>query len=250
MLNVLTILLQLPRVPKVRLQCLPFVRISFLGLVVFLFSFATGATAAPATLPEPSPSAKIQNYDFLILSLSWSPTYCASNAKRAETVQCRNPANRGFVVHGLWPQARDGARLRCQGERSEFSKALFERTLEVFPDLRLAQTQWQKHGQCFGFTPDAYLEMTAKAKSKVIIPENLRAIEAVLSLDPNIIRSGFVAANSGLLRDSLSISCRKSTLVEVLVCLKSDLSGFESCPQVAKRSCPAAMIGIPASTQR
>jgi ribonuclease T2 len=221
-----------------------------LGWVAVFLIFAQASQAVPIATSDGPVSGKIQTYDFFILALSWSPTYCASSAKRGETPQCRNPANNGFVVHGLWPQARDGARLRCQSDRSEFSKALFERALEVFPDLRLAQNQWQRHGHCFGYPADAYLELTARAKSKIAIPDNLRSINTALSLDPDVIRSGFIAANSGLARDSISVSCRKSILVEVLLCLKSDLSGFESCPQVTKRSCPAAMISVPAATQR
>lgn len=226
------------------------IRQVLLGLVAAFLFFAQASQAAPVAASDGAVSNKIQTYDFLILALSWSPTYCAANAKSGETAQCQNPANNGFVVHGLWPQARDGARLRCQADKSEFSKALFERTLEVFPDLRLAQNQWQRHGQCFGFPADAYLELTARAKTKIVIPDNLLSVNAALSLDPDVIRSGFIAANSGLARDSISVSCRKSILVEVLLCLKSDLTGFESCPQVTKRSCSAAMISVPAATQR
>lgn len=221
-----------------------------LGLVAAFLIIAPIVEAAQTSATEPPVNGRSQNFDFLILALSWSPTYCASSAKRGETAQCLNPANRGFVVHGLWPQARDGARLRCESNKDEFSKVLFERTLEVFPDLRLAQNQWQRHGHCFGFAADAYLEIVAKAKAKIVIPESLRSVGAPLSLAPDTIRSSFVTANQGLSRDAMSVSCRKSTLVEVLVCLKSDLSGFEPCPQVAKRSCAAAMIGVPASTFR
>ena len=193
--------------------------------------------------------AKSQNFDYVILALSWSPTYCGANAKRANEQQCQNPANRGFVVHGLWPQANDGARLRCSPDKGEFSKALFERALEIFPDLKLAQSQWQRHGQCFGFAPDAYLERAGAARAKLVIPERFRAIDKPVSLSPDEVSSSFRNSNPGLTSQSLSGSCRASQLVEMLVCRKSDLSGFESCPQVATRTCRATTIELPSASR-
>lgn len=219
---------------------------SLLGLIVAAFISIHFAFAAPIDAGQ----EKAQKFDFVVLALSWSPTYCASSAKRGESAQCQNSIHRGFVVHGLWPQALDGARLRCSAGKSEFSKALFERALEVFPDLYLAQSQWQRHGQCFGFSADAYLERTNVAKSKIVVPDRLRALEQPMSLAAEDLRKEFSRANSGLPLDAISVSCRKSALVEVLICMKSDLSTFESCPQIAKRSCRASSMQIPASPIR
>ena len=220
-----------------------------LALIVIFGGLAPVAIAA-STAPEGSSPQQPQSYDFVILALSWSPSFCASSARRGDSPQCQNPANRGFVLHGLWPQATDGARLRCPANKGQFSKALFERASEIFPDLGLAQSQWQRHGQCFGFAPDAYIEKAAAARGKVIIPEQFRSVKDPVSLPPENIRKSFVSANSGLSPDAFSVSCRKSELVEVLVCLKSDLSGFASCPQVTKRSCRAATIQVPALSLR
>ncbi len=216
-------------------------------LLLQFFQVAVGAAPAVSTSPDPDRPIR---YDFVILALSWSPTYCASSVRRGQTDQCQNPANRGFVVHGFWPQSRDGARLRCAEGRADFSKALFERALQVFPDLDLAEKQFQRHGECFEFSPDSYLDVTAQARSKIVVPDFLRALDRPLSIAPEEIRSAFANSNSGLSRDSISVSCRKSTLVEVLICMKSDLSGFEPCPQVVRRTCRGAMIEVPASLRR
>ena len=37
-------------------------------------------------------------FDFYVLALSWSPTYCLG--ERASPAQCRTATPRGFVVHG------------------------------------------------------------------------------------------------------------------------------------------------------
>lgn len=220
------------------------------GLLVQIVTLLLFAPQGLATAVEVS-SAKPQNslsqsFDYVVLALSWSPTYCASSAKRSKTAQCQNGTNRGFVVHGLWPQANDGSRLRCAPSMGAFSKALFERAVEIFPDVNLAQAQWQRHGQCFGFSADAYLEWTAKARAKLVIPDSFKVIDKPASVAPEKIRTDFVAANIGLQNDSISVSCRKSELVEVLVCLKSDLSNFVPCPLIVKRSCRAPFVQIPA----
>lgn len=214
-----------------------------------LFGLLSAPAFALNGAPDQAGDAKPLNYDYVILALSWSPTYCAAKASRAEEPQCQNQANRGFVVHGLWPQANDGARLRCPAGKGDFSKALFERALQIYPDLKLAQSQWQRHGQCFGFAPDAYLERSAAALAKLVIPERFRAPGKSVALPPDEVSAAFRNANSGLSPQSISVSCRTSRLVEVLVCLKSDLSGFESCPQVAKRTCRATTIEVPTASR-
>ena len=215
------------------------------GIVPILVGLLFGPAYALNGGPDQAGDAKPLNYDYVILALSWSPTYCAAKASRAEEPQCQNQANRGFVVHGLWPQANDGARLRCPAGKSDFSKALFERALQVYPDLKLAQSQWQRHGQCFGLAADAYLERTAQARAKLQLPERFRALDKPLSLPPDELSAAFRNANAGLTMQSISVSCRASRVVGVLVCLKSDLSEFAPCPQVAKRTCRATTIELP-----
>lgn len=220
-----------------------------IALSIMLVALTSSAFAVDGQA-DSRPDGKPQNFDYLILALSWSPTYCAANSRRLDERQCQAPANHGFVVHGLWPQAMDGARLRCPAGKGEFSKALFERTLEIFPDLDLAQMQWQRHGHCFGFAADAYLEKAGAARAKLVIPERFRNVDQIFSLSGEAIRESFVNANSNLTAQSVAISCRKGELVEVLVCLKNDLSSFEPCPQIAQRSCRAATLRIPAAQAR
>ena len=50
-------------------------------------------------------------FDFYVLALSWSPSYCEEAAERGNTgrsqqIQCGRPYS--FVVHGLWPQYERG----------------------------------------------------------------------------------------------------------------------------------------------
>jgi hypothetical protein len=44
-------------------------------------------------------------FDYYVLNLSWSPEFCYSNARNPE---CALDKHFGFIVHGLWPQFRQG----------------------------------------------------------------------------------------------------------------------------------------------
>src|SRR5262245_21113480 len=41
-------------------------------------------------------------FDYYLLSISWSPAFCATHADRVQ--QCGIDTHFGFVIHGLWPQ--------------------------------------------------------------------------------------------------------------------------------------------------
>ena len=52
--------------------------------------------APPQNVPAAPSSA---NFDFYVLALSWSPSYCADNGNRSDArQQCSNGRNYGFVV--------------------------------------------------------------------------------------------------------------------------------------------------------
>src|SRR5690348_18193525 len=79
-------------------------------------------TPRAATAQDPRQNEPGQ-FDFYVLSLSWSPSFCAEAAERGirsanANVQC-GPRPYSFVVHGLWPQYDNGFPEYCQVPRSE-----------------------------------------------------------------------------------------------------------------------------------
>src|SRR4051812_10943277 len=52
-------------------------------------------------------------FDFYVLSLSWSPSFCDAAGERAPKQQC-GARPYSFVVHGLWPQYDRGFPEYCQ----------------------------------------------------------------------------------------------------------------------------------------
>ncbi|WP_446699423.1 ribonuclease T2 family protein [Agrobacterium cavarae] len=85
---------------------------------------ASGPTA-PRTGTPSAPSAQDTaktsetGFDFYVLSLSWSPAFCASDAGRNSRQQCGADRKFGFVVHGLWPQNDQGYPEFCGADKNE-----------------------------------------------------------------------------------------------------------------------------------
>ncbi|MBG1262616.1 ribonuclease T2 family protein [Nostoc commune] len=55
-------------------------------------------------------------FDFYVLTLSWSPDYCAANGSRDQQ-QCGSGRKLGFVLHGLWPQYQAGYPANCSTQK-------------------------------------------------------------------------------------------------------------------------------------
>jgi hypothetical protein len=53
------------------------------------------------------------DFNFYVLSLSWSSGFCATPAGARARGQCNAGADLGFVVHGLWPQYEHGYPSDC-----------------------------------------------------------------------------------------------------------------------------------------
>ncbi len=74
------------------------------------------SSTTKSVAPTPTKGKRIQNtpgdFDFYVLSLSWSPDYCAgSNVNDPQ--QCSIGKKLGFVLHGLWPQYNRGYPADC-----------------------------------------------------------------------------------------------------------------------------------------
>jgi ribonuclease I len=47
-------------------------------------------------------------FDYYLLSLSWSPQHCAERTGPLNDPQCATTRHYNFIVHGLWPQYESG----------------------------------------------------------------------------------------------------------------------------------------------
>lgn len=191
--------------------------------------------------------AAAQSFDYYILALSWSPSWCADKGDRRDGGQCARGANPGFVVHGLWPAQSDGySPTECGPQNRNPTRMALDIAEQVYPSVGLARYQWRKHGTCSGLDPSSYFAAAKTARSMVTIPAPLVAPASNLNTTPQSVERVFSEANPGLRADMMQVACRRDTLTEVRLCVGRDLKSFVTCPAIQRSECRARDIVIPA----
>lgn len=203
-----------------------------------------GALAALllATLPALAgdPAGK---FDFYVLSLSWTPTWCATDAKPDDR-SCQT-VKRRFEVHGFWPEFERGYPQDCEsGEPQWLDRRIHDRVADIMPSLGLAGYQWRKHGICAGLSQSDYFALMRRAFDAVKVPAILADPATELRLSPAKVEEAFVAANPGLSTGALAVTCRQGMLDEVRVCLTKALA-VRPCPEVDRDACPLSTVRVP-----
>lgn len=171
------------------------------------------ATAAPAAKPA-------GNFDFYVLTLSWSPDYCASNGA-GDVQQCNSGKKYGFVLHGLWPQYNQGYPSNCSTQKLPADlKAEFP---TLYPSEKLYDHEWEKHGTCSGLEPEQYLALSKELKESVTIPSRYKAPEKTIRVTVKQLKQDFVSANSDLSESGLAAYCSGDGrfLKELYVCFST-----------------------------
>ena len=191
----------------------------------------SGPAAAGAAAP----------FDYYVLSLSWSPSFCE---KRPKSDQCGKGL--GFVTHGLWPQYERGYPQNCYTEQN---RRVPGRLLRAYSDLAPSQGllahQWRKHGSCTGMTAEQYFKTARAARRSVAIPASLSKTAKSKRVDPRVVETAFMQANPGLDREEVTITCNSGDLAEVRVCLTRDLKPRRCGPDVI-RDCSQRLVDLPA----
>jgi ribonuclease T2 len=184
------------------------------------------------------------DFDFYVLSLSWSSGYCETPAGARARGQCDPGANLGFVVHGVWPQYKHGYPSDC-GPAARFpSRLALQRAQGLYPSEALARHEWQKHGSCSGKSPTDYFTDVRRARDSIVIPAPFVAAKEKQTWTPIDIKRAFIAANARL-RPGMGVACAKGVLQEVRICFSKDLRDFRACPEVSRQGCRAREISVP-----
>ncbi|MEA2937868.1 MAG: ribonuclease [Alphaproteobacteria bacterium] len=184
-------------------------------------------------------------FDYYVLALSWSPSFCEASAERGrdQNEQC-GPRPYSFVVHGLWPQYEKGFPEFCQVPAPRLDRNIVSSMLDLMPAPRLIFNEWDKHGTCSGLTPRAYFDTVRKARAVVKIPDAYVEPTRALTVAPDEVEDAFVAANPGLSRGAIAVTCDSRRLNEVRVCLAKDFK-FRECPEVDRRACRRDHVVMP-----
>jgi ribonuclease T2 len=213
----------------------------------FVFLFAVVAFAQNG---EAQGKNEPGRFDFYVLALSWSPSYCAASAERspnrAPDQQCSGGRPFSFVVHGLWPQFEQGFPSNCQVPAPRLNRNIVGANLDLMPSPRLIFHEWDRHGTCSGLGATAYFDLVRKARAAVTVPAEYNDLDRPMMVSPGDVGDAFIKANPGLPRNGISIACSSRWLSEVRVCLNKDL-GFRECPELARRSCRRDRVAMPAA---
>lgn len=187
-------------------------------------------------------------FDFYVLSLSWSPSFCAAaeergNAGRSQQTQC-GERSFSFVVHGLWPQYEHGFPDYCQRPAPRLDRRIMASMLDLMPAPGLIYSQWDKHGTCSGLSAQAYFETIRKARSAVKIPAEFVDLAAPKSITADAVEEAFVKDNPGLSRSAIAVMCDRTRLSEVRICMNKDLQ-FRACEEIDRRACRRDQVVMP-----
>lgn len=185
-----------------------------------------GSGGDPMAAANPSTPNVTGNFDFYLLSLSWSPGFCATPAGQNDPGQCAPGRRFAFVMHGLWPQyEKSGWPQDCSTEPMD--SALVNKMLPIMPSEKLIRHEWGKHGTCSGLSSADYFEEASEAFHSIRIPAPYRQPSQTLTVSPAEVHSQFAAANPSIGEQGFVVMCSGNGryLSEVHACLTKDLSG-------------------------
>lgn len=210
------------------------------GFVIWLDQRGSGSTPARRNdTSEPvqeRPLTAGTGFDFYVLALSWSPSFCEAEGADANRQQCASGRPYAFVVHGLWPQFEQGYPQNCSTDQPDLSKQALRGLYDLMPSTGLVRHQWKKHGSCSGLNQGDYFATLRAAREKVAIPQEFSRLDAYRTLAPDEVERAFLQSNPSLPPEGIAVTCDKRYLREVRVCLTKDLA-FRSCPEIDRRSC-------------
>ena len=183
-------------------------------------------------------------FDFYVLSLSWSPSFCDAAGDRANRQAECGERPYSFVVHGFWPQYEKGFPEYCQQPAPRLDRNIVSSMLDLMPAPRLIFHEWDRHGTCSGLPPRAYFETIRKARAVVKIPPEFLDIKSELTVTPDGVEEAFVKANPGLSPAAMAVGCDNKRLREIRICMSRDLA-FRECAEVERRSCRRDKLVMP-----
>src|SRR5882672_6641060 len=221
-----------------RFRSSSFVRLS-LAIVIAMMLAAGLALAQDRRQNRPG------QFDFYVLSLSWSPSFCDSAGERGTPPQEQcGERPYSFVVHGLWPQYEKGFPEFCQNPAPRLDRNIVSSMLDLMPAPRLIFHEWDKHGVCSGLPARGYFETIRKARAGVKIPPEYLEPKAAMTVSPDEVEDAFVKANPELDRKGIAVTCSRTSLSEVRICLSRDLK-FRECEQVDRQACQRDKLTMP-----
>lgn len=203
------------------------------------------AVAAILLIQQISDEAEAQD-GYLVLALSWTPSWCEIEGAARDDARCAPDAGIGWKVHGLWPQYTQGGWPEfCDTPHPNPTRAQTAAMVDIMGSSGLANHQWRKHGSCTGQSADAYFLQTRAAFAGLNLPEDINAQTRQIRLAPSDILSSFRDANPDVGADMVTLTCRAGLAQEIRVCLTHELRPRACDADLLSRSCRASSVLLP-----
>lgn len=176
------------------------------------------------------------DFDYYVMALSWSPTWCALEGDRRGSPQCDADADNGWVLHGLWPQYEKGWPSFCPTSARNPSRADTSAEADLFGSSGNAWHQWNKHGRCSGLTAVDYYLLAREAYGRIEKPDIFRKLEDPIRLPASVVEEAFLEENKELTPDKITITCKSGRIQEARICMTRDLE-LRRCGRDVIRDC-------------
>jgi len=208
------------------------------------------ATAACLLVPARDAQA-VSNmpgaFDYYVLVLSWTPSFCRTEDPSREDGQCDSRSRHAFLLHGLWPQYEKGWPERCPTERRPFvPEEIIEEMRDVMPSKGLMIHEYRVHGTCSGLDPAQYFGVARELYERVNIPARFLGKETGGLNSPDAVQRAILDANPWLKPEMVAVTCRRQTLIDIRICFGRDLFPHAcGANEDQKRLCPVSKITVP-----
>jgi len=164
-----------------------------------------------------------EEFDYYVLSLSWSPSWCEYEGDAKNSEQCDPDKDFGWSLHGLWPQYHRGYPSFCQTTQRQPSRKDTNAMTDIMGSSGLAWHQWKKHGSCTGLDGASYLDLSRTAYNTIKRPPVFRKLDKTVRVPASVIEEAFIKANPTLDPDMITVTCKNDWVQEVRVCLSKSL---------------------------
>jgi len=175
-------------------------------------------------------------FDYYVMSLSWSPNWCELTGDARRSPQCADDKDHGWTLHGLWPQYTRGYPSYCQSGQRPPSRTQTGAMADIMGTGGLAWHQWKKHGSCSGLDSKDYFALSREAYERVIRPAVFRKLDRAVTLPASVVEEAFLKANPKLTAGGITITCKSGHIQEARICLSRDLD-FIPCGPDVRRDC-------------
>lgn len=186
--------------------------------------------------PAQADGERAGDFDYYVLSLSWSSAWCALEGDARDDPQCDAGRGLTFVLHGLWPQNETGWPSYCRTTERDPTRSETAAMADIMGGSGVAFYQWKKHGRCSGLSAQDFFATARKAYASITIPPLFSQVRKDLEVPPDVIENAFLESNPALSRDEVTVTCRDGLIQEARICLTKDLSP-RRCGDDAIRDC-------------